>query len=194
MIRVCGRPDLAKLLGLLCPDGVGAELGVRDGAHANTLHTLARPRLMHLVDLWNKTLAPWRDGTRVELTPAAQLEAVRRRLAEGVRTGSVVLHQTDTVEWLRSQPNASLDWAYLDSDHAYSHVAAELAECSRAVRPGGWICGHDYCSTFFGVVRAVNGWCKSHNSPIVAMTAEVPVPVWNGSLESFLSYAIQVRK
>lgn len=41
-------------------------------------------------------------------------------------------------------PRNRFDLAYIDGDHSESAVAADIFECQRLVRPGGWIAGHDY--------------------------------------------------
>lgn len=57
-------------------------------------------------------------------------------------------------EWARvwSWP---LDLVYIDADHEYDGVKADITLWSRHVRPGGILCGHDYGVTD-GVTRAVD--------------------------------------
>jgi hypothetical protein len=54
-------------------------------------------------------------------------------------------------------PDHSLDWAYVDSSHAYDHTVQELALLDRKVRSGGVIAGDD--------------WQPDPDHPIMASTA-----------------------
>ena len=51
----------------------------------------------------------------------------------------------------------SLDFVFIDADHTEEGAAADIAEWTSKVRPGGWVGGHDYnVKTFPGVVAAVD--------------------------------------
>ena len=77
--------------------------------------------------------------------------------------------KSDSREWLERQPINSLDWVYIDSAHEYSQTKSELSKSALAVKPGGFICGHDYdAQQFPGVVQAVSEFCSRHN-----LTAEI---------------------
>ena len=58
-----------------------------------------------------------------------------------------------SVDWARRWP-AQVDLVFLDADHSYAAVAADIAAWRPIVRPGGILCGHDFGS-FLGVTRAV---------------------------------------
>ena len=50
---------------------------------------------------------------------------------------------------------ASLDFVFLDADHSYEGVSADIAAWTPKVKRGGIIAGHDFCHYFPGVIRAV---------------------------------------
>lgn len=55
----------------------------------------------------------------------------------------------------------SMDFVFLDADHSYDGLMADIAAWSPKVRTGGWLCGHDYRNVmeqfdFSGVDRAVD--------------------------------------
>jgi hypothetical protein len=197
MIRIAHRCELLKRLprGSEC-----AELGVLDGLFSAEIVAHTAPRRLHLVDRWDSPFTIHRqDGTGwqpVTLTGPEAKAAAARRVASAIASGRVELHRLDTVAWLRKRPPASLDWIYLDSNHSFEHVAAELWECRHVVRPGGWICGHDYCSVFPGVVHAVDEFCRRHGRAITILTSEPELPVFGGlpwmpSRAAFNSFAIR---
>lgn len=41
-------------------------------------------------------------------------------------------------------PTDSLDWSYIDGDHTYEAVLADLHAYAHKVRPGGFLAGDDY--------------------------------------------------
>ena len=66
-----------------------------------------------------------------------------------------------SVEVAATVEDASLDMVFLDADHSYEGVRADIKAWLPKVRRGGWIGGHDYGNDepaydFSGVKRAVN--------------------------------------
>jgi predicted O-methyltransferase YrrM len=52
--------------------------------------------------------------------------------------------------------DGSLDWVFIDADHAYESVVKDLDAWLPKVRKGGIIAGHDFAEwPGFGVIRAV---------------------------------------
>lgn len=51
---------------------------------------------------------------------------------------------------------------YIDADHNYEPVKADIRAWLPKVKPGGWITGHDYYWPFPGVLRAV---CEELGKP-----------------------------
>ena len=53
--------------------------------------------------------------------------------------------------------NASLDFCFIDADHAYESVSKDIDAWRPKVKRGGILAGHDYIhEPGFGVVQAVN--------------------------------------
>lgn len=52
--------------------------------------------------------------------------------------------------------DASLDFVFIDGDHSYAAVKADLESWYDKVRPGGIVAGDDYATRHPGVPRAVN--------------------------------------
>ena len=57
-------------------------------------------------------------------------------------------------------PDESLDAVFIDADHSYTAVMADLEFWWKKVRPGGWILGDDYDSCFPSTTAAVNDFAK----------------------------------
>ena len=53
--------------------------------------------------------------------------------------------------------DGDLDWVFIDANHNYDYVRADIAAWTPKVRPGGIIAGHDYLDRDgWGVIRAVD--------------------------------------
>lgn len=59
-----------------------------------------------------------------------------------------------SLEWAALWP-FPVDLIFLDADHRYPAIAADIDAWQRHVKPGGILCGHDHQPNFPGVVQAV---------------------------------------
>jgi predicted O-methyltransferase YrrM len=83
-----------------------------------------------------------------------------KQLVDVMRGPSAIMAQ--------SFENVSLDLVFIDADHGYESMRADLAAWTPKVRPGGVIAGHDFegdaCGQFPGVQQAV---CEAFGRPRV---------------------------
>lgn len=146
------RIDLLRQM----PHGtIGAELGVFAGDFTEEVTEAIRPALLFAVDQWTGTHTS--GDVNGENHRTLDLGLQRQELTERWRGNlPIKIVQAESAAWLWSQPHASLDWVYIDTRHTYEQCAHELAAARHAVKPGGWLMGHDFCPYAFpGVVRAV---------------------------------------
>ncbi|MQX35750.1 class I SAM-dependent methyltransferase [Roseospira navarrensis] len=159
-------PSRDHLMDHMPKDAEAAEVGVAHGDFTRVILDRARPRRLHLIDLWS--------GDRFE----SGLEAVKDAFAPRIADDSVRLHVGESVPMLDAFPDASLDWIYLDSDHSYDTTRQELEIAARVLRPGGLVAGHDYCAgnvvkpVVYGVVEAVNAFCAQYDWRFRFLTVE----------------------
>lgn len=151
------------IAGLLPGRGVGAEIGVFRGAFSRVLFAQTQPRRLFLVD-------PWQNSPRPEHARSWYAEGgpndMARIHADVVRTfsaapyaGRVEVVRSASATWLAAQPDASLDYVYIDGDHSLEAVRQDIALSVAKVRPGGMIALDDYGLGQWwgdGVVRAVH--------------------------------------
>ena len=52
--------------------------------------------------------------------------------------------------------NNSLDIVFIDAEHTYPKVKQDINNWLEKVKNKGYLTGHDYSLTFFGVIKAVN--------------------------------------
>jgi SAM-dependent methyltransferase len=150
--------------------GVGAEVGVHKGHFTPVLLEVARPRRLHIIDPWYHLGLEWGWGAGDRSTINALTRIIRRH-GPALAEGSLVLHIGDDLEILPRFEDASFDWLYIDSSHAYEHTVAELRLAERLVRPGGVICGDDWRDDpghpHYGVRRAVEEFAAASGFGLV---------------------------
>lgn len=149
----------AKLFGQVIPKhGVGVELGVYKGTLSKFILAANQPARLHLVDPWWKYEAHWHWAVG-DTSSVRSLGALLIALQHEIASGRVEVHIADSASALQALEDASLDWAYVDSTHAYEQTKVEMALLKRKVRHGGIIAGDDWredpAHRHHGVCRAV---------------------------------------
>ena len=64
--------------------------------------------------------------------------------------------RSDSVTASRMYDEESLDAVFIDADHRYESVKADILAWMPKVKRGGILAGHDYMSKYDGVITAVN--------------------------------------
>ena len=161
-------PTRADLLARLPKQAMVAEVGVAEGDFSQLILEVSQPRTLFLIDLW-QSIAPAFGQ------PAA--EKVQKHFADLARSGVVRIMRGYSWEQLRNLPEHSLDWVYIDASHDHEDVTRDLEAARWAVKPDGYIAGHDYVlwsspTLRFGVVEAVNEFCVRHDYQLRYLTME----------------------
>jgi hypothetical protein len=73
-----------------------------------------------------------------------------------VNVRNVNIVHARSVDAAREYKQRSVHCVYVDADHSYEGVAADLDAWYPKIRIGGYIAGHDYHAGFPGVMKAVN--------------------------------------
>lgn len=176
-------PNRSELIKVIPPGTIGAEIGVWRGYFSVELAALPIKKL-YLVDAWESLPGPYSGENH-----ASNMSETRGN----------VRPFGDKVELLRSHSVRGaelvpmLDWIYLDADHTFESVYADLTAWSKKIKYGGAIYGHDYTAIpeakklNFGVIEAVDlfceneGWVMTHitNEPWASYRLERAV--WTGA-------------
>jgi predicted O-methyltransferase YrrM len=120
--------------------GSGVEVGVAYGENARNILS-AYTGWLYLVDPYDvRRCAHYDDPTARVNFPRALDHA--RRLLSFHRNHTFILDTSDVASALF--PAHSLDFAYIDGNHAAPQFQADLANWLPKIRPGGILCGHDY--------------------------------------------------
>jgi predicted O-methyltransferase YrrM len=156
------RAGRRSLLRRLPHDAVCAEIGVWKGDGAAAILRYTRPRKLFLVDPWEhqpqyaRACFGGRVGTQTAMDDIHATVVERFRAAINGGSVEVVRARSEDAETIFA--DGQLDWAWIDADHTYEAVRADLQRFSRLVRPGGYIAGDDYLLGWWGdgVIRAVD--------------------------------------
>lgn len=155
-----GRDGLARLFHLL-EFNVGVEVGVERGVFSETLCRANPGVKLFCVDAW-KAYRGYRDHV-----DQAKLDGFYQETAERMKAyPRVTLIRKFSVDAAKDFKDGELDFIYLDGNHNFENITADLAAWSRKVRVGGIIAGHDYAQHHWPnqihVVQAVNGWTDAY--------------------------------
>ena len=153
----------ALVLRLLPKDAVGAEIGVWKGDFSQQILDAATPKLLHLIDPWAVADDPAHAKAWYSAASGTDMDAIYKsvqvRFADHVRSGQVQIHRQRSQSAMNALPDETLDFVYVDGDHAYAAVREDLELAIRKTKPGALICVDDYYKGKWwgdGVVRAVN--------------------------------------
>lgn len=141
---------------------LGVEVGVQAGLYAETLCQRIPGVHLYAVD-------PWLPYVRhEERVTEAKAEALYRSSVGLLEPYHVTIMRMTSLEAAQGFRDASLDFVYLDADHEFSAVAADLAAWVPKVRRGGVIAGHDFCRRTnpahrVHVAEAVTGWTQAYH-------------------------------
>lgn len=155
------------LLSQLPEGAMAAEIGVNRGDFSERIFTYAKPRQLHLVDIWDSER--YHEGL---------MHHVTTRFADRIEDSTVVIHRGYSTDMMKTFDDNFFDWVYIDTDHTYQTTAAELRLASKKVKPEGLILGHDYTTgdwkmrNRYGVVEAVNEFCVNYDYEFIYMTHE----------------------
>ena len=139
----------------------GAEIGVWKGEYSEKLCKGIPGVQMTCVDPWF-SYAAYTDHVWQKRLSDAEAMARARLAPFGCR-----IIKAFSVEAAKQVEDRSLDFVYIDGNHEFEWVVADLAAWIPKVREGGIIAGHDYASfrrkTHLRVIEAINGWTTAYD-------------------------------
>lgn len=178
--KIQHRASFPKLLDSLGKkDLVGVEVGVDKGELSQCLLDAYPKMILHLVDRWDfqgEGSQYFKSGDRKS---KYDNERYRQNMIQTIRYTShawprVRLWKMDSIEAAEKFPNESMDFVFIDGDHTYEAVMADLKSWWPKVGKGGMLSGHDFAhrreirQKGFGVKKAVDEFTKT-----IGKTAEI---------------------
>lgn len=137
------REDFGLLLNGLGLLGEGAEIGVFHGSFSQMILNQWNGAKLWLVDAWqNQPEAEYDDGLNRMYDLSEGYEITKSRVKS--YRDRVGLIRKFSVEAAQDFKDWALDFAYIDANHSYDAVKADIEAWWPKVKPGGLLCGHDY--------------------------------------------------
>ena len=177
------KEDLPHLLNKLNLTGYGAEIGVQEGVFSQYLLKTWMGKKLYLVDCWRhqKEYTDIANGDH-----NLQLNCMAKTFMNvyGFDERAVMIREL-SVDTAKLFEDGFFDFVFIDADHKYESVKADLAAWYPKVKKGGILCGHDYLESSsenngnadFGVKPAVDEWALKHKLTINVTSKEV-FPFW----------------
>jgi cephalosporin hydroxylase len=182
--RDINRIDLLKEIGLEFPNGKGAEIGTFKGEFAKEILQNWSGTL-YMIDVWRPLGEEYLDASNHAIHSTAYSETMNN--ISGYEDRGVMIRATSEVA-ANMFDRESLDFVYIDANHAYDFVVQDIKLWYPKVKSGGYLCGHDYINLnwyddpnflenkkdkhiwngdfyhgVFGVNPAVDEFCKKFN-------------------------------
>ena len=182
--RDINRIDLLKEIGLEFSNGKGAEIGTFKGEFAKEILQNWSGTL-YMIDVWRPLGEEYLDTSNHSAHSTAYSETMGN--ISGYEDRGVMIRATSKVA-ADMFDRESLDFIYIDANHAYDFVVQDIKLWYPKVKSGGYLCGHDYINInwyndpnflenkkdkhiwngdfyhgVFGVNPAVDEFCKKFN-------------------------------
>lgn len=182
--RDINRIDLLKEIGLEFPNGKGAEIGTFKGEFAKEILQNWSGTL-YMIDVWRPLGEEYLDSSNHAVHSTAYSETMGT--ISGYEDRGVMVRATSEAA-ADMFDRESLDFVYIDANHAYDFVVQDIKLWYPKVKSGGYLWGHDYINIdwyndpnflenkkdkhiwngdfyhgVFGVNPAVDEFCKKFN-------------------------------
>lgn len=142
-----GLAELTKHLKLA--NAIGVEVGSYAGESAAILVESGKFARLTCIDPWDDRVGEL-HGIHEDFTVIEAAFDARTRGSPVIR--KLKARSTDAAP---SFADASLDFVYIDGAHDLASVREDIRAWRPKLKPGGYLCGHDYFWRFPGVLQAV---------------------------------------
>ena len=162
-----------RMLKTMPKQSVCVEIGVWRGQFSHILLEELDPKVLYLIDPWavqpdaagGASLAGGQDGERMDEIYSTVVNQFSKEVVEG----KVVILRDYSVAALGKFADGEIDFAYLDADHSFDGVLADLEALLPKLRVGGVVMLDDYHQKGWwgdGVIRALNTFAGRHPAQI----------------------------
>lgn len=157
--------DRHALLSAMPKESIVAHVGAGNGKFSAQIVLTTKPKELALIDDYN--------GEDDE-----SLNIIRRRFRNEIDKGQIQVNNGRLCDELMAVRDSNFEWVYLNIDPSYESTAKMLDICNQKVKAGGLISGANYSRgpwpdrKKFGVIDAVNKFCKKQRWEMVYLTHE----------------------
>lgn len=155
------RDDLVRLFAEL-DFKIGAEIGVLRGEFSEIVCQNNPQVKLFAVDSWK----PYKEYTDL-LREINYLDLYNKAVKRLSKYNCEIIRKT-SMEAVGDFKDESLDFVYIDANHALKYVVEDIAEWTKKVRKGGIVSGHDFnedkkALRISHVVPALNAYIASYD-------------------------------
>lgn len=144
---------LVRSLNLQNP--ICVEIGSYVGTSANAL-LRGGARHVYCIDLWNGCPADEETWKNPWLVGKEYGQLVLDRFINNVPLLSHITPLVGESTWWAQRWPFKADLIFIDGNHNYEYVLADIKAWWPNLKSSGILCGHDYCDNCPGVIKAVN--------------------------------------
>lgn len=148
--------------------GVGAEVGSREGMYARELLKHKEITRLYVVD----PFAPYQDEncwTTYQQQARYLLAADLILFRHNDRVARMFMASTEAAKQFKP---GELDFVYIDANHSYESVKEDVHCWFPIVKPDGILGGHDFDPEFPGVIKAVTEFAEQHGLKVQSRNKE----------------------
>ena len=136
------RIDLIKEIGKEFPNGKGVEVGTFKGEFSKEIMENWEGSL-YMVDVWRPLSNEEYLDSSNHGNHETQIYGEAINNIKGFEDRAVMVRATSEIASDMFEDN-SLDFVYIDANHAYDYVVQDIELWYPKVKEGGYLCGHDY--------------------------------------------------
>jgi len=140
-MKINSRNELPEVL-LKRGLDVGAEIGVFKGEYTERFCKAGLN--IYAIDPWMPFWGQGRTQNKQEVQDGYFFEAIER--LKPYSDSCTIIRKT-SMDALADFKDESLGFVYIDGDHSFKHIAADIVEWEKKVKKGGIVAGHDYFNT-----------------------------------------------
>lgn len=100
--------------------------------------------LLYCVDTWEGSPGDWTSAMANSVGSDEIFAQFSENCKSYLELGCISPHRLSSLEAAPAMQDGSLDFVFIDANHEYEHVKADIEAWLPKVRPGGVLCGHDY--------------------------------------------------
>jgi len=128
---------------------VGVEVGVWRGQMSARMLKEMPGLYLYLVDRWAPPPAGdtyFQGSIKIARSPMSVFTAAYNETRRRVKPyrGRYKILRGLSVEMAEKVPDKLCDFIFIDGDHSYEGCKADIEAWRSKIKPGGWLCGHDY--------------------------------------------------
>lgn len=112
--------------------------------------------MVHCVDLWD--IGGQGEYVHLGFDEPETYDTFKRQVSQAGAKPDVAPWKADSVTAGRNWHGLPIGLLFIDGDHRYEPVWADIEAWTPHLAPGAWVAFHDYYDKFPGVIRAVDEW------------------------------------